>query len=331
MQSFKALKVYRENNIVRNQIETIDVNELGSHDVLIKSSYSSVNFKDALGATGKGAILKSFPMIAGIDVSGEVISCKDDTFQPGDKVLVTGCGLGEKHNGGFSQYVSVPSSWVIPLPSDISLKDAMVYGTAGFTAALCIHRMEVNGLTPSSGPVVVTGASGGVGSLATAMLSKAGYEVIAVSGKEEQYTWLKELGAAEVVSLQQLELGQKPLEKARFAGAIDNLGGAALEGLLRHIQPWGSVASVGLALDHKFSQTVMPFILRGVSLLGISSTNCPPKLRREIWQLINQKLRIENIEHHISEECTLHELNDVFSRMLDRKTKGRIVVNLRES
>ena len=328
MNSFKALRVYNEEGIVSNRVETIKLEDLGAGEVVIKSAYSSINYKDALGATGVGKILKSFPLNAGIDVSGQVISSDDPKFKEGDKVLVTGCGLGEVHDGGYSEVVRVPSSWVVPLPDSLSLREAMIYGTAGFTAGLCVNRLKHNGMVPGKGPVVVTGASGGVGSLAVSMLAKQGFEVIAVSGKEAQYDRLKELGASQVVSIDQLELGKSPLGKGRFGGAIDNVGGAVLEGILSHVNLWGSVASVGLALDYKFSATVMPFILRGVSILGISSTNCPYELRQQVWKSLSDELKPGDLESYVSRVCKLEDLNQAFNDMLDRKTTGRMILEL---
>ncbi|SMF34179.1 YhdH/YhfP family quinone oxidoreductase [Pseudobacteriovorax antillogorgiicola] len=328
MATFKALRVYRDGESVKNRIEFMELDDLDEGEVVIRSAYSSVNYKDALGATGAGRILKRFPMVAGIDVSGTVVSSKSDRFQEGQKVLVTGCGLGENHDGGYSEMVRVPAPWVVPIPDGLTPREAMILGTAGFTAGLCVHRLEQNGLKPDKGPVVVTGASGGVGSLAVSMLVTRGYEVIAVSGKKEQHDRLKELGAEQVLTVEELELGKNPLETARFGGAIDNVGGAVLEGLIRHTNLWGSIASVGLAMDFKFSNTVMPFILRGVSLLGISSTNCPYDLRCEVWKSLSGDLKPKALESFVAKETNLEGLNKVFNDMLERKTVSRTLVKL---
>lgn len=328
MERFRALRVYNEDGVVSNRIESLSLDDLSKGNLVIRSAYSSVNYKDALGATGVGKILKTFPLNAGIDVAGTVVSSESIKYKEGDKVLVTGCGLGEEHDGGYSEYVRVPSSWAVPLPDNLSLRESMIYGTAGFTAGLCLHRLRHNGVMPEMGPVVVTGASGGVGSLSVNLLSNAGFEVIAVSGKEDQYDKLKSLGASKVVSVEGLELGSRPLEKARYAGAIDNVGGEVLEGLIRHTHLWGSIASVGLALDFKFSSTVMPFILRGVSLLGISSTNCPYELRKNVWATLAGELKPKDMDQFVGGQCDLDSLNHVFNSMLDRKTAGRYLVTL---
>lgn len=328
MDKFKALKVYDSDGKIWNQVESMGLEDLDDGDVLIKSAFSSVNYKDALGATGAGRILKKFPLVAGIDVSGTVVTSSHPAFKEGDQVLVTGCGLGESHHGGYSEFVRVPGAWVVPLPETLSLKEAMILGTAGFTAGLCIQRLEQNGQQPDKGPIVVTGASGGVGSLGVSMLAAKGYEVIAVSEKPEQYPRLKAIGASTVTNIEGLALGSKALEAARFGGAIDNVGGAVLEGLLRHTKLWGSIASVGLAMDFKFSNTVMPFILRGVSLLGISSTNCPYDLRCQVWKSLSTQLKPKNLDSFVTGECGLEGLQEVFTQMLGRKTNGRHIVKM---
>ncbi|MFW7379462.1 MAG: YhdH/YhfP family quinone oxidoreductase [Oligoflexus sp.] len=306
----------------------LNADQLDAGDVLIQAKYSSVNYKDALGATGKGRIYKKLPIVGGIDVSGTVVASNDPSLAVGSEVLVTGCGLGESHDGGYSEYVRVPASWVIPLPEGLSLREAMIYGTAGFTAGLCVHRLQVNDQTPDKGPIVVTGASGGVGSFAIQMLAKQGFDVIAVSGKADAVTYLKDLGAKEVVRPEDLELGERPLESVRFGGAIDNVGGSLLEGLLRHTNLWGNIASVGLAADFRFQNTVMPFILRGVSLLGISSANCPRSLRLQIWKNLAGPLKPDQLEAIQQETVRLEDLATVFQRMIDRQIRGRVLVEI---
>jgi NADPH2:quinone reductase len=296
--------------------------------VVIRARYSSVNFKDALGATGKGAIFKKFPIIGGIDVSGEIESSVNPKFKKGDPVLVTGCGLGENQDGGYSEFVRVPSEWIVPLPQNLSLEESMIYGTAGFTAAICLHRMVANGQNPDKGPIVVTGASGGVGSFAVMMMAKKGYEVHAISGKKDSHDYLKNLGAHKVLSLEELELGGRSLEKGRFGGAIDNLGGDCLGRLIPHIKLWGNVASVGLALGHELNATVMPFILRGVSLLGISSANCPMDLRIKLWEMIAKELKTSSLSDIVCKRIKLSELPGAFEGLLGRKVTGRILVEL---
>lgn len=312
---------------VEHRLESIALNQLCDGDVVIKVHYSGVNYKDALAATGKGAILKSFPLNGGIDLAGVVESSTDSRFNKGEQVLVNGCGLGEVHDGGLAQFARVPADWVIKIPNGLSMKECMTLGTAGFTAALAIHRMLENGQNPEKGPVVVTGASGGVGSLAVNMLSGLGYEVIAVSGRREFDSFLTELGASKVCSVEQLGLSERPLDKAQFGGAIDNVGGKLLSSLLAHTNLWGNVASIGLADTHQLDTTVFPFILRGVSLLGVSSTNCPMPLRRAIWERLGQDYKPAKLADILTEEVSLKDVSVVFDELLNRQRFGRTVVN----
>lgn len=328
-ESFRGFQAIKgDSGQIKAGITSLTLNDLDAGNVVIRSRYSSVNYKDALGVTGKGRIYKKLPIIGGIDVAGEVVLSNHPDLKEGMAVLVTGCGLGESHDGGYAEYVRVPAEWVIPLPQDLSLEEAMIYGTAGFTAGLCIHRMQLNGQTPDKGPIVVTGASGGVGSLAIPMLVKLGFDVIAVSGKADAVDYLKSLGAQQVVKPEELELGERPLESARFGGAIDNLGGHILEGLLRHTNLWGNIAAVGLAADFKFSTTVMPFILRGVSLLGISSANCPRPLRLKIWQNLAGDFKPAQLQSILHETVTMEQLDEVCQRMINRQIRGRILVQV---
>ena len=325
--SFLACRVHREEKSIQHQLEMMDDNQLSAGDVLINIEYSGVNYKDALGVTGKGKIYKQFPINAGIDCAGIVESSSDPKFKAGDSVLVNGCGLGENQDGGLAQKVRVPAGWVIKMPEGLTSRTAMIIGTAGFTAALAIDRMEQNDQTPEQGTLVVTGASGGVGSFAVSMLSRLGYDVCAVSGREEHQEYLKSMGANEVVNMQQLELGARPLEDARFAGVIDNVGGELLSGLIRHIGLWGNVACIGMADDANYKATVFPLILRGVSLLGVSSANCPMPRRERIWQRIGKELLPNNIESIVSQEVKLADVSPCFDDILERRHRGRILVN----
>lgn len=329
MSPFKAYRVFKEAQGVVGRLVTLDLSDLSPGNVVIEAHYSSINYKDSLGATGKGAILKKFPLVAGIDVAGVVKSSTDREFPVGAEVLVTGCGLGETIDGGLSEIVRVPAEYVVRKPEGMSLKESMILGTAGFTAALCLHRMLQNNQSRDKGPIVVTGASGGVGSISVALFAQAGFEVIAVSGKEEAFPLLKDLGAKDVLSLSDLALSTKPLSKARFGGAVDNLGGAPLAGLLASTALWGNVASVGLALSSELHSSVFPHILRGVSLLGISSANAPMGLRQQIWQRLADDWKIEQINAILSEVVALTQVESVFERMLSRRTKGRILVDCR--
>jgi len=328
MDPFNVFRIYKNDKSISGVLEKTSLKDLDQGDVVIRARYSSVNFKDALGATGKGAIFKKFPIIGGIDVSGEIESSDNPKFKKGDPVLVTGCGLGENQDGGYSEFVRVPSEWIVPLPQNLSLEESMIYGTAGFTAAICLHRMVANGQNPDKGPIVVTGASGGVGSFAVMMMAKKGYEVHAISGKKDSHDYLKTLGAHKVLSLEELELGGRSLEKGRFGGAIDNLGGDCLGRLIPHIKLWGNVASVGLVLGHELNATVMPFILRGVSLLGISSANCPMDLRIKLWEMIAKELKPSGLSDIVYKRVKLSELQGAFEGILGRKVTGRILVEL---
>jgi acrylyl-CoA reductase (NADPH) len=329
MDSFRALRVHENtDSTVRAALETLTLDDLSPGEVIIRSRYSSVNYKDALAATGKGRILRRLPLIAGVDVAGEVTASVDERFQAGDQVLVTGCGLGESHDGGFSEVVRVPADWVVPLPQGMTLFDAMLLGTAGFTAALAIDRMEQNGLLPAQGPVVVTGASGGVGSVAIDLLSGRGYEVVALSRKLEAADYLRSLGAAEVLEAKTASASGKPLDAARWAGAIDNVGGEVLGWLTRTVQPWGSIASVGLAGGAELHTTVMPFILRGVSLLGITSANCPMPRRLKVWQRLVTDLQPQHLQNIIAGQVTLDQLPAVFETLLSGEHRGRYLVDL---
>jgi acrylyl-CoA reductase (NADPH) len=269
MRTFSAYRIFEENGSSVGRFVELSLDELDPGDVVIKSHYSSVNYKDALAATGAGRVIRRFPCVGGVDVAGVVESSTDARFRPGDEVLVTGYGMGVNHDGGFAEYVRVPADWVVPLPQGMSAYDAMALGTAGFTAALAIHRLEQNELRPENGPVIVTGATGGVASVAICMLTQLGYRVTALTGKDSEHGYLKSLGAAEILSRHDLSMGMKPLEKAQWAGAIDSVGGDVLAWLTRTMQQNGVIASFGNAGGIELNTTVMPFILRGVRLIGV--------------------------------------------------------------
>ncbi|MBV1910200.1 MAG: YhdH/YhfP family quinone oxidoreductase [Kangiellaceae bacterium] len=324
---FLACRIYKDEETVSHRLQQMDMDELSEGEVVVRVHYSGVNYKDALAATGKGAILKKFPLNGGIDLSGIVESSSSERFTKGQEVIVNGCGLGEIHDGGLAEYARVPADWVMELPRGLSMKEAMVLGTAGFTAALAIHRMLVNGQEPTKGPIVVTGASGGVGSNAINMLSGLGFETIAVSGRTMFKNYLRELGASKVCSVDELNLSERPLDKGVFGGAIDNVGGQLLNQILAHTNLWGNVASIGLADTHKFSATVFPFILRGISLLGVSSTNCPMSLRKEIWGRLGGDLKPNKLNKILTEEVALKDVSQVFEELLERKRYGRTIVN----
>ncbi len=326
MTTYRAFRIHNDEAGYRSGIETLPLVDPAEGEVLIRTRYGSVNFKDALAGTGKGKILRRFPLVGGIDSAGQVAASADVRFREGDEVVVTGYGLGTTHDGGYAEWLRVPADWVVPLPAGLDAFAAMVLGTAGFTAAFALYRMETNGQRPDMGPVVVTGASGGVGCIAVDLLSRVGYEVTAVSGKREQREFLERLGAKQILNRDDLPGGGRPLESAVWGGAIDNVGGEMLAQLTRTVKPWGNIASIGLAGGHELHTTVMPFILRGVSLLGVESVECPYPIRKELWRRLAGEWKPPHLEQIVSEVVTLEDLADVFERMLDGKTQGRIVV-----
>jgi len=328
MDTFRAFRIVNEDGRIHGSIVNTTVAELSAGDVLIKASYSSVNYKDALAATGTGKILRRFPLIGGIDVAGVVASSADSRFRAGDEVLVTGYDLGVASDGGYAGYVQVPAGWVVPMPHDLTAFEAMALGTAGFTAGLAIVRLEQNGLRPQNGTVVVTGSTGGVGSIAVAALARLGYDVAAITGKEEAHEYLRQLGAREVLSRGTLEMGTRPLEKARWAGAVDAVGGDMLAWLTRTTDAWGCIASTGLTGGVELHTTVMPFILRGVSLIGIDSGSCPMEIRTEVWRRLATDMKPNNLAA-IAKEISLDGLPDAFATLLAGKARGRFVVNVR--
>jgi len=278
-ESFRALRIHQDEDVTRSDIETLTLNQLSAGDIVIRVRWSSLNYKDALAATGEGKILRTSPLNGGIDAAGTVIHSNHPGIKIDQAVLVTGYGLSQTHDGGYADYIRVPGEWVIPLPNALDPRSAMILGTAGLTAALALHRLELNGVAPTSGPILVSGASGGVGSIAINLLSDQGYQVIALSGKPDQHGYLKRLGADDVLLRTNMDFSHRPLQKARWAGAIDTAGGAILDWLISTTQPWGCIASIGMAAGTTLNTSVMPFILRGVGLLGITSAGCPTELR----------------------------------------------------
>ncbi len=325
-QTFQSFRVHEAKKA--GHLQDIYLHDLTQGDTVIRSYFSSLNYKDALAVTGKGKILKRFPLNPGIDVVGEVIQSSDPQLHSGTFVVITGCQLGESYDGGLSEIVRVPSSIAIPLPQGLSPRNAMIYGTAGFTAALAILRMEINGQKPSDGPILITGSSGGVGSFAVAFLHQRGYEVHALSGKPSQHQRLKDLGANQVMLPEDLHLGHRPLEKGLWAGVVDSVGGELLSKLIPHIKLWGQVASIGLAGGASFSGTVMPHILRGVSILGISSNNCPWDMRLKIWNDLASFGKVKNLDSFVSQNIHLEGVLRACEQMLHRKTFGRILVEI---
>ncbi len=329
--SFRAFRIRDDEDGYRAAIENQSIDDQSEGDVVIRVHYSSINYKDALAATGKGKILRDFPLNGGIDAAGEVVTSESEHFSPGDPVILTGCGLSETRDGGYSEYLRVPSEWLVPCPAELSLEETMVLGTAGFTAGLSLYRMEANGQLPDMGPILVTGATGGVGSLAVDILNVAGYEVHALTGKIDRFEWLESLGAAQCISRHDIEWGKRPMESAHWAGAIDNVGGETLSALTRVIRPWGSIASCGLAGGIGLETTVMPFIIRGISLLGINSSGCPYALRREIWARLASDWRPQHLDSILTGKTDLDGMEAIFPGMLKGESLGRKIVQLNGS
>jgi putative YhdH/YhfP family quinone oxidoreductase len=328
--TFRAFRIHDDSDGYRSGIDEVGIDDLSEGNVTIRVAWSSVNYKDALAATGKGKILRSYPLTGGIDVAGVVAESSDKRFREGDEVLVTGTGLSETRDGGFAEYLRLDADAIVPLPAGLDLREAMALGTAGFTAALCLYRMEANGQQPRNGPIVVTGASGGVGSLAVNILSAAGYDVHAITGKLEQFDYLEELGASQCISRHELYWGQRPLEKARWAGCIDNVGGDMLSGISRVIKLWGNIASCGMAGGMELQTTTMPFILRGVSLLGISSANCPYDIRLALWERLANEWKPPHLDLVCREEVPLDGMDATFAAMIAGRALGRTVVRVAE-
>jgi acrylyl-CoA reductase (NADPH) len=311
-----------------DHVPTKTAADLLTGDVLVRVAWSSINYKDALAVTGAGKIMRRFPLTAGIDLAGIVEASADDRYTPRDAVLVVGCGLGEEVDGGYAEQAVVRGDWIVPLPSPLTLRDAMAIGTAGFTAAMAVERMEDNGLRPRTGPVAVTGATGGVGSMAIALLARRGYDVVAVTGKPDAEGYLRTLGASDVTLAADIPDKVRPLDTARWAAAIDNVGGHALDWLLSTTTPLGSIASVGLAGGHTLSTTVMPFILRGVNLLGVNSTYCPPPLRNRAWSRLAADITRAVVDVIVTREVALADLPGAFDGYATRRNVGRTVVRV---
>lgn len=328
MRPFKAYQITEVDGKARGAFVTMEDSQLDAGEVTIRVAYSSVNYKDALAATGAGRIIRRFPCVGGIDLAGTVVDSTNSRFKPSDSVIATSFDIGVAHHGGYAEFARVPAHWVIPLPSGLSLLDAMALGTAGFTAALAIVRMEENGLTPDRGPVIVTGATGGVGGLAVDMLAGLGYCVTALTGKGSELDYLKRLGAAEVMLRSTLDLSRiRPLDKALWAGAVDNLGGDVLAWIASTMKPNGAIASIGMAASTALNTTVMPFILRGACLLGIDSGYIGEPYRSQVWQRISSDLypqHLSEMMHRIS----FDELPDAFEKFLKGNTRGRVVVDV---
>ena len=325
--TFPAFRIHNDEAGYRAGIESIGLDHLNPGEVVIKSAYSSVNFKDALAGTGQGKILRRFPLVGGIDVAGHVVASTDAAFKEGDAVLVTGSGLSESRDGGYAHYARLESKWVVPLPAGLGLRESMILGTAGFTAALALYRMLENRQTPALGPLAVTGATGGVGSLAVDIFTRAGFEVHAISGKADQVAYLKTLGATQVLGREALA-STRPMESTRFGGGLDNVGGSMLASLLAQTAPYGNVASAGLVATAELPTTVMPFIIRGVSLLGVASAGTARGIRDDLWRHLASDWKPAHLQAICQRETTLDGLPEVFAAMLSGQSFGRTVVRI---
>jgi len=327
--TFRAYRVFEEpEKNFRREIVERSQEELPEGEVLIRVHYSALNYKDALSATGNRGVTRKFPHTPGIDAAGVVESSANPGWKAGDKVIVTSYDLGMNTDGGFSEYIRVPGSWIVPLPNGMSLRESMIIGTGGFTAGLALHKMEVCGQHPAQGPIVVTGASGGVGSLAVAILHKAGYEVVAVTGSASAHEYLGKLGASRIEgrAFADDETG-KPLLRPNWAGAIDTVGGNTLATLLKGCSREGSVASCGLVGSPKLPTSVFPFILNGVNLLGVDSATIGMQTRRSVWNKLAQDWRVDQLDD-IAKDISLDELDEYIELILAGKTQGRVVVKL---
>lgn len=324
---FKALLLEQENQATRSSIQMLDESVLPDEAVEIRVEYSSLNYKDGLAITGKGKVVKQFPIVPGVDLAGRVLSSNCDQFKPGQAVVLTGWGVGERHWGGFAEKARVRPEWLVPLPAGMSTREAMMIGTAGLTAMLCVMALEEGGITPESGPVLVTGATGGVGSVATAILAKLGYEVVAGTGRSENEDYLKGLGASAIRQRSEMEAPSRPLEKQRWAGVIDTVGDLVLARALAETDYNGTVAACGLAGGYKLPTTVMPFILRGINLQGVDSVMCPTQRRITAWERLQRDLPSKVLKM-VGQEIELEQLPEYAEKILAGKVRGRTLVRL---
>jgi putative YhdH/YhfP family quinone oxidoreductase len=331
-QNFRAMIVAEtEPGTFTRTISSRNVDNLPPGDLLVKVYYSSLNFKDALSATGRPGVTRKYPHTPGIDAAGEVVESSNPVFSPGDKVIVTGYDLGMDTDGGYGQYIRIPSKWALPLPAGLSLRESMITGTAGFTAGLSVLKLQQNGVQSGDGEILVTGATGGVGSIAVTILARAGYRVVAATGKETEHDFLRSLGASDVVTRDAVLGGaQRPLTKERWAGVVDVVGGPMLAAALKSTRYGGTVTCCGLVGSPELAVNVFPFILRGVSLLGIDSVQCPRSERLAVWEKLAAEWKPADLEA-IASECTLQTLEEPIQKILSGALRGRTVVNLLQS
>jgi acrylyl-CoA reductase (NADPH) len=325
--SFKAIVIRKGDGGQTAALTDFDDSELMEGDVTFRVEWSTINYKDGLAITGKAPVVRRFPMIAGIDAAGTVETSSHPEWKPGDKVILNGWGCGETHLGGYAEKMRCKGDWLVPLPASMTARDAMAIGTAGYTAMLAVLALERYGIAPGQGPVVVTGASGGVGSVAVAILAKLGHHVIAATGRPQEADYLKELGAAEVIERQELTGPVRPLGKERWAGGVDAVGSVTLANVLSMTRYGGAIAACGLAGGMDLPTSVAPFILRGVALLGIDSVMCPQQSRRKAWQRLETDLDLRKLEK-MSEQIALSEVMDGARRIMGGAVRGRIVVKI---
>jgi acrylyl-CoA reductase (NADPH) len=327
MGTFKAIVVEKTDAGQSVGLKDFDEKDLMEGDVTLRVEYSTLNYKDGLAVTGKAPVVRRFPMIAGIDLAGTVESSSHPSWKPGDKAILNGWGLGETHLGAYAAKSRVKGDWLVPLPQSMSTRDAMAIGTAGYTAMLAVLALERHGLTPQHGPAIVTGAAGGVGSVAVAVLAKLGWHVMASTGRPQEADYLKSLGASEIIDRAEFTGPAKPLAKERWAAGVDNVGSTTLANLLSMTKSEGAIAACGLAGGMDLPSSVAPFILRGVSLLGINSVTCPLAVRREAWQRLERDLDREKLAAMTS-EIGLADVVDAGKRIVEGQIRGRVVVKV---
>lgn len=324
---FKALVLNQEDGKTISAVQDLQLSDLPEGEVLIKVDYSSLNYKDGLAITGKGKIIRDFPMVPGIDYVGTVEKSSDQRYQAGDKVVLTGWGVGENHWGGYSEYAKAKADWLVPLPEQMDPVRTMQIGTAGLTAMLCVMALQEGGVTPDSGPVIVSGAAGGVGSVAVSILAGLGYEVTAITGRPETEDYLRALGATNIVTREEMAAPARPLERQRWAGAVDTVGDTILARIIAETNYGGVVTACGLAASFKLPSTVMPFILRNVRLQGVDSVSCPFERRQEAWQRLQKQLP-ESALGEIAQVISLADLPEYAEKITEGQVKGRVVVDL---
>jgi acrylyl-CoA reductase (NADPH) len=325
--TFKAIVIRKTDGGQTVELSDFDENELMDGDVTFRVAWSTVNYKDGLAVTGKAPVVRRFPMIAGVDAVGTVLTSSHSEWKPGDKVILNGWGCGESHLGAYAEKARVKGDWLVPLPSGLPMRDAMAVGTAGYTAMLAVMALERQGITPDRGPIVVTGAAGGVGSVAVALLAKLGYQVSASTGRVQEANYLKSLGATEIINREELSAPAKPLAKERWAGGIDTVGSTTLANVLSQTSYGGAVAACGLAGGMDLPTTVAPFILRGVSLIGIDSVMCPQKRRREAWKRLDSDLDRAKLAD-MTTEIGLFDVIEAGRQIVEGRVRGRLVVKI---